>query len=73
MTKHIDKKIVRETEKAILVWCLTLRGEKNIWFPRSQVAIHENSIELTDWIAEEKQAEYGYICPVPASEIAQDA
>lgn len=70
MTKIIDKHIVRETDKAVLLWCLTIRGERNIWFPRSQVTIRETTVELSDWIARVKQDEFGYICPVPTTELA---
>ena len=70
MSKFIDKQIVRETAKAVLVDCLTLKGQRQIWFPLSQVTITDKFIELTDWIARVKQEEFGYICPIPACELA---
>jgi len=46
-----DAKIIRETEKAVLLRC---EGFKDAWFPKSQIDITSNGIYIPNWLAEEK-------------------
>lgn len=46
--------IERKTEKALLVRVTTTRGERDVWFPRSQIVIENRYIHAKDWIVEAK-------------------
>lgn len=49
--------IERKTEKAMLVRVVTVRGERNIWFPISQTQTHNGFVWAKEWIVESKGRE----------------
>ena len=50
-TAHIENRIKRETEKAVLVRICNLRGyEVNVWLPKSQIEITEQVISMPRWL-----------------------
>lgn len=58
MNQLESAKVVRQTEKAVLV--STLFGDefrKDIWFPKSQIRIEDNKVFASDWILNQKEKE----------------
>lgn len=55
MTKALEKNIVRNTEKAMLIRCYDLRtGDHDVWFPLSQIEVGNKFVFLPDWLADAK-------------------
>ena len=55
-TSYIQGRVIRETEKAILINCIVKWGdgknrEKEIWFPKSTVVdiMTNDKIDVADW------------------------
>jgi hypothetical protein len=73
MTKAIQlPRIIRETEKAILVQVTTGRGNHvETWFPRSQVEIKGKALFIADWLLEKKSRELGGIITLDKSVVDQ--
>lgn len=59
MTDAIEKHIVRETEKAILVRCHSFGKSHDVWFPRSQIEIGSHYVFVPQWLAKAKAREAG--------------
>lgn len=53
--------IEEKREKAIKIRVVTMRGERNIWFPRSQTEIKNGFVWAKDWIVDSKGREYSPI------------
>ncbi len=55
----IERLIVRQTEKALLITTTTTRGMRDVWFPRSQVEISGEIVWVADWLLTAKARELG--------------
>lgn len=49
--------VEKKTEKAMLIRVATIRGERNTWFPISQIEIKSGFVWAKDWIVEAKSRE----------------
>ena len=62
MNQAIEARIVRQTEKALLVTIVTARGDqREVWLPKSQIKPEGRVIWLSDWLLENKRREVGGI------------
>ena len=61
VTRYIEKVIVRETEKAVLVSIYSCDGPGQVWLPKSQVTIEEDRIEVPQWLLDAKGRDVGPI------------
>lgn len=61
----IEKRIRRETDKALLVQVVTGRGDyRDVWFPKSQAEIAGNVIWVASWLLDKKAHEVGGIITI---------
>lgn len=63
MSKVTVEKVVRETEKAYLVAVEVENGAgrrgKEVWWPKSQVKMHDGYMEVPEWLVEAKLNDMG--------------
>lgn len=71
MTDALEKNLVRETEKAILVRCNSFGKTHDVWFPRSQVEIGRQFIFLPAWLSKAKAREAGKALGLTDIEVAR--
>lgn len=55
--KKIEKRIIRETEKAMLVVLNDGSIEFEAWLPKSQITVSEKAIEVPEWLLKAKIAD----------------
>ena len=49
--------VSNETDKAIQMRVATMRGEQNVWFPKSQIQRTKKVVWVKDWVLESKSRE----------------
>lgn len=59
-TTALTKEITRETDKAILLRCFSIKsGRHDVWFPKSQIEIGAHFVFVPEWLADAKSDECG--------------
>jgi hypothetical protein len=71
MTDALEKHIVRETEKAVLIRCHSFGKSHDVWFPRSQIEIGRHYVFLPTWLAKAKARDAGKALGLTDADVAR--